>query len=312
MIDLIALAILVLLVVLGWRRGFVRQALDVATLLLGAALAFRLAPVVGRMMSETFDWSPELARVAAGAMLFLALSVGAAFAASAIHGSMRRLPGTSLLNSLAGAGLGGVYATVLAVAAVTLLAAIPLPSALAAELEESTVAARVVAADGPAQRAVEAVSGDRAVQSIIWLRRLADDWLHVASDDDDLVLPVSGSEDARPSTRAAGAVVAAVDRSRAEHGIDPLQWSDDLEVVAVARATAIYRTGSFTAPQSLEDRLGAAGIGEAVGVERLVLAPTIEGAGNAIDSTGSFARAGVGVVDGPYGLMVVLVLVSDA
>jgi uncharacterized membrane protein required for colicin V production len=311
-IDLIGLAIFVLLVVRGWRRGFVRQALDVATLLLGVALAFRLAPIVGRMMSDTFGWSPELARVVGGAMLFLALSVGAGFLSSAIHGSMKRLPGTSLLNSAGGAGLGGVYALVLAVAAITLLAAIPLPAAVAAELEESKIAAQVVDADGPAQRAVEAVSGDRAVQSIIALRRLADDWLLVATEDDDRVLPGSGSGDARPSTKAASAVVASVDRVRAELGLAPFQWSDDLEIVAVARASAIYRTGSFTAMQPLHDRLGGAGIDTAESAERLVLAPTVEGAGRAIDSTGSYDRAGVGVVDGPYGLMVVLVLVGDA
>ena len=312
MIDLIGLAIFVLLVVRGWRRGFVRQALDVATLLLGAALAFRLAPMVGRMMSDTFGWSPELARVVAGAMLFLALSVGAGFLSAAIHGSMKRLPGTSLLNNVGGAGLGGVYALVLAVAAVTLLAAIPLPAAVASELEESKIAAQVVDADGPAQRAVEAVSGDRAVQSIIALRRLADDWLLVATEDDDRVLPGSGSGDARPSTKAAGAVVASVDRVRAELGLAPFQWSDNLEIVAVARASAIYRTGSFTGQQPLHDRLGGAGIDTAESAERLVLAPTVEGAGKAIDSTGSYDRAGVGVVDGPYGLMVVLVLVGDA
>ncbi len=310
MIDLIALAILVLLVVRGWRRGLVRQALDVATLLIGAALAFRLAPVIGRMMSDTFGWSPELARVVGGGMLFLALSIGAGFVASAIHGSIKRLPGTSLLNNVAGASLGGVYALVLAVAAVTLLSAIPLPPALAAEFEESEVAARVVAADGPAQRAVEAVSGDRAVQSIIWLRRLADDWLLVASDDDEVVLPVSSSDDAKASSGAALAVVDAIDRVRADAGLKPVEWTDGLAVVAVARATAIYRTGSFTSRQPLEDRLSGAGIDTSLGTERLVLAPTIEGAGRAIDATGRFARGGVGVVDGPYGLMVVLVLVD--
>ncbi len=310
MIDLIALAILVLLVVRGWRRGFVRQALDVTTLVLGVALAFRLAPMVGRMMSDTFDWSPELARVVGGAMLFLALSIGAGFVSSAIHGSMKAMPGTSLLNNVAGASLGGVYALVLAISAITLLAAIPLPAAVASELEEAQIAAQVLDANGPAQRAGRAVSGDRAIQSIIVLRRLVDDWLLVASDGDDRVLPASGTGDARPSAAAAGTVVASVDRGRAEVGLDPFQWSDDLQIVAVARARAIYRTGSFTAQQPLQDRLVGAGIDATTSAERLVLAPTIEGAGKAIDSTGSYDRAGVGVVDGPYGLMVVLVLVG--
>lgn len=311
MIDLIAIAILVLLVVRGWSRGFVRQALDVTTLVLGALLAFRLAPFVGRVLADLFGWSPDLTRVVGGAVLFLGLSVAAGFAASAIHRSMRRLPGTSLLNSLAGAVLGGVYALVLAIAAVTLLSAFPLPTALAGELEESQVAERVVDPEGPAQRAIEAMSGDRAVQSIIWLRRLAGDWMFVASDDADLLLPVSNDADAKPSTEAAAAVVASIDRARDEGGLVPLRWSDELAVVAVTRAGAIYRSGSFAEGRPIDERLELAGIGAVDSAERLLLAPTVEGVGKAIGSAGPYDEAGIGIVDGPYGLLAVLVLVGE-
>lgn len=311
MIDLIAVVVLVLLVVRGWSRGFVRQALDVATLVLGAMLAFRLAPFVGRLLADLFGWSPELTRVVGGAVLFVGLSVAAGLAAAAIHRSMTRLPGTSLLDSLAGAALGGVYALVLAIAAVTLLSAFPLPAAVAGELEESKVAERVVDPEGPAQRAIGAMSGDRAVQSIIWLRRLTDDWMFVASDDADLVLPVSDGADAKPSTEAAAAVSAAVDRSRNEDGLAPVQWSDELAVLAVARAGAIYRTGSFATGRPIDERLELAGIAAPDSAERLLLAPTVEGVGKVIGSAGGYNKAGIGVVDGPYGLLAVLVLVAD-
>ncbi len=310
MIDLIAVAVFVVLVVWGWSKGFVRQALDVATLVLGAIIAFRLAPVVGRMLTTLFGWSPEVARVVGGSLLFLALAVAAGFAASRIHRSMKHLPGTSLLNSLAGAALGAVYAIVLAVAAVTLLAALPLPRAVAAELEESTVAERVVDPSGPAQRAIGAMSGDRAVQSMIWLRRFVGDWIFVPADGDELTLPVSGSDAARPSSRAADDVVTAIDLVRADRGLEPLEWSDALELVAVTRAGSIYRSGSFTTDPPVADRLGAAGIAATESTERLLLAPTIEGVAKAIDATGSYQRAGVGVVDGPFGMLTVLVLTS--
>ncbi|MCH8900216.1 MAG: CvpA family protein [Acidobacteria bacterium] len=38
MVDLIAVAVLALLVIRGWARGFVREAIDVVTLVLGAIL----------------------------------------------------------------------------------------------------------------------------------------------------------------------------------------------------------------------------------------------------------------------------------
>jgi uncharacterized membrane protein required for colicin V production len=309
MIDLLILAVFVVLVVRGWRLGLVRQALDVLTLLVGALLAFRLSPLVGRLVGATFGWSVEPSRVVGGALLFLGLSIGAAVAAAAIHGSMRRLPGASLLNSVAGASLGAVYALILAIAALTLLAAFPLPAAVAAELDESAVATRVIDADGPAQKAIRAVSGDRAVQSIIWLRRLADDWL-VTGEDDDVVLPAAGPGATRPSSGAAERLVTAVDAARTEAGLSPLEWSTDLDVVAVARANVIYRTGSFIAHEPIQQRLASSGIDAGAADERLVLAPTIESAAAAVDATGAFTRAGVGVVDGPYGMMVVLVLVG--
>lgn len=312
MIDLIAIAVLVLLAVRGWSRGFVRQALDVMTLVVGAILAFRLAPAVGRVLTTLLGWSPELARVLGGAALFLALSIAAGFAAAAIHRSMRKLPGTSLLNSIGGAGLGVVYALILAVAAVTLLSALPLPTVVAGELSESRVVARVVDPEGPAQRAVVAISGDRAVQSMIWLRSVAGDWLVSTADQVDLQLPVTGDEDAKPSTQAAAAVVLAVDRARGENGLAPLRWTDELAVVAVARAGAIYRTGIFSADQPLDHRLDVAGIVATDSAERLLMAPTVEGIGKAIDSAGSYDQAGIGVVEGPYGLLAVLVLVTDA
>jgi uncharacterized membrane protein required for colicin V production len=312
MIDVIAIGLLVVLAVRGWSRGFVRQALDVLTLILGAIIALRLAPVVGRLLTSLFGWSPEPARVVGGTVLFIAMSVAAGFASSAIHRSMRRLPGTSLVNSLAGAALGAVYALVIAIAAVTLLSALPLPKAVASELAASAVAERVVDPGGPAQRAVEAISGDHAVQSMIWLRRIAGEWLFVPSTDAELTMPVDGVEHAHPSSGAADALAAAIDRVRGERGLSQLAWSDDLDVVAVTRAGAIYRTGSFTDARPLNERLDAAGIVAANGTERLLLAPTIEGVERAIDASGQYDQAGIGVVDGPYGLLTVLVLTRSA
>lgn len=300
-----------LLVIRGWVRGLLREAIDVATLVLGAVLAFRLAPVVGRMVAEVFGWSPEPARILGGAALFLAITIGAGFAGSAIHRAMNKLPGTSLLNHVAGAGLGAVYAAVLAIVAVTLLSAVPLPTVIGDELEDSVVAARIIDPDGPAQRAVGLVSGDRAVQSMIWIRRMADDWLFVASGGSDIRLPFGGDSGARPSAEATNAVTDSIDSARASAGLDPLLWEEQLSIVAVTRAGAVYRSGSFVDGQTLEARLSAAGVTAAGSEELLVLAPTLDRLGDSIDAEGDGPiRAGVGVVDGPYGLLAVLVLVT--
>lgn len=313
MVDLIAVAVLVLLVIRGWVRGFVREAIDVATLVLGAILAFRLAPLVGRLVTGVFGWSPEPARILGGAAIFVVITIGAAFAGSAIHRALNKLPGTSLLNHVAGAGLGAVYAAVLAIVAVTLVSAVPLPAVLSDELEDSVVAARIIDPDGPAQRAVGAISGDRALQSMIWIRRMADDWRVVVSGGADIRFPSGGGSGARPSAEATDAVADAIDSARALAGLDPLRWEEQLSLVAVTRAGAIYRSGSFVDGQTLEARLAAAGVTASDSEELLVLAPTLDRLGDSVDPKGDGSmRAGVGVVDGPYGLLAVLVLVTDA
>jgi uncharacterized membrane protein required for colicin V production len=296
MIDLVAFSVLALLVVRGWARGFVRQAIDVVALVLGAALAFRLAVPVGSLITATLGWSPEMARIVGGAALFLALSIGAGLVGSMIHRSLRHLPGTNLLNRAAGATLGAVYAAVIAVVVLSLAAALPLPSAVAAELESSKLVRRVVDPEGPAQRAVGAVAGDRAMQSMIWLRRVADDWLLEGSGDD-IALPQTDDRAFRPSVEAAARVAAAIDDARIQAGEPPLAWSPQLGVVAVARAGSIYRSGSLDAAAPVPDV-----------EERVMLVATIEAAARAIDGHGGFSSAGIGVVDGPYGLLVVMLV----
>ncbi len=296
MIDLVVFSLLALLVVRGWSRGFVRQAIDVATLIVGAALALRLAAPLGSLITATLGWSPHLARIVGGAVLFLGLSIAAGVAGGVIHRSLHHLPGTNLLNRGAGAALGALYATVLVIVVLSLLAALPLPSAMASAMERSKVAKRVVDPDGPAQHLVGAVSGDRAMQSMIWLQRVVGDWLLVGDGDQGVGLP-GESSGLRPSVEGARTVAAAVNEARAAAGETPLTWVDEMSVSAVARAGVIYRDGSFTGDEPVP------------GVEeRLVLAPTMATAAQAVDGAGPYRAGGIGVVDGPYGVLVVVLL----
>ena len=131
MIDVLVGTILILMVIRGWMKGLVREAIDVATLVVGAVIAFRLAPIAGRTLTAIFGMSPEAARLIGGTVLFVAIWVGASIAGMLIHKSIKILPGLSTLNRLGGAALGAVYTAVVVVIGLTLMSAAPLPTVVA-------------------------------------------------------------------------------------------------------------------------------------------------------------------------------------
>lgn len=159
MIDFALGALLVVLVVRGWLRGLVREALDVATMVVGAVLAFRLAVPLGAVVADAVGVSPEVGRLIAGTVSFVAVTVGAALLSSAIHRTIRRLPAMTTLNRLGGAALGGLYAIVVATVALTLVAVLPVPAALDAGVDESVIADTLTDPQGPVQRGMETLAG---------------------------------------------------------------------------------------------------------------------------------------------------------
>ena len=74
--DVIVAVVVAALVVRGWMRGVLREALEFAVLLVGAFLVFRLSPVVGSVIAGMANIPFEVARIVAGMFLFLVLVVG--------------------------------------------------------------------------------------------------------------------------------------------------------------------------------------------------------------------------------------------
>jgi membrane protein required for colicin V production len=307
MIDVLVGTILILLVIRGWMKGLIREAIDVGTLIVGAVVAFRLAPISGRVLSAIFGMSPESARLVGGVFLFVAIWVGASVAGILINRSIKILPGLSTLNRLGGAALGAVYTAVLVVIALTLMSAAPLPSAIADELDRSAAATYIAEPVGPAQRAFGLISGDRALQSMAWIRDTVDAWVIDPTVTNVTIPVIDGGAGIHASSDGARSLFDAINSERDENGLEPLEWSDATALVATTRAYTAYRSGSFVPDVSIENDLAASGVTFAEANEGVVLAATNEGLAVAFDHSGAFTYAGVGVVEGPYGLIAVVV-----
>ena len=307
MIDVLIGTLVVLLVVRGWMRGLVREAIDVGTLVVGAILAFRLAPLAGRMLTSVFGMSPDFARVLGGGLLLVAIWVAASIAGAIITRSMKVLPGLTTLNRLGGAALGILYTAVLAVIVLTLMSAAPLPVAVADEVDRSAVAAYVAEPVGPAQQALGVVAGDRALQSMAWIRSAVDDWV-VDPAVTNITLPeIAGDANVHASVVAAEDLFNRINQTRIDDGLEPLVWSQPMSLVATTRALTAYQTGLLVSPSSIEERLISAGVQFRNADERLVLAATGEVLAGVMDATGTYTSMGVGIVEGPYGLIAVVV-----
>jgi len=121
-----------------------------------------------------------------------------------------------------------------------------------------------------------------------------------------------------PDPAAAKEIFELINRSRVEADLDPLAWSDALAEVAEAYAHEMYVGGFFshTSPggEQIQDRVEAAGITYRVVGENLALAATPKTVHEGLMASPGhranilrqgFTRVGIGVIEGPLGLMVV-------
>ncbi len=317
MIDLLLGIAIAFLLVRGWFRGFVREAMDLAGLVLGVILSFRLSPYVGLLIEDLPGLSRDTSRFVAGMIIFLVVGIGAAVTARALE-KRARLPGLNLINRAWGAGLAGAWGLFVATLVLSLLAIAPLPAAMSGQLDDSAVTRTLTDPAGMPQQLFTRLSGDRIVQTLLNLRNLVGGERVVLEGEESLRFdPVDPAETAAAPAEAAD-VYDLLNRSRVEAGKPPLAWSDILADVAASHAAEMYATGVFSHRSEqtglLTDRLAAAGIVYTVAGENLALAisPTdvhrglMESEGHRSNIlAGDFTRVGVAIVDGPLGLMTV-------
>ena len=73
--DWAVIAIAVAFLIRGWRRGAIREAIDIALLLFGTIVVFRLSPMIGSIVSGMANVPYEVGRVVGGGLIFLVLVV---------------------------------------------------------------------------------------------------------------------------------------------------------------------------------------------------------------------------------------------
>jgi len=318
-VDFVLGALIVALAVRGWMRGFVRESISLAVLVVGLFVAFRLSTPGGTLVESLAGTSTDASRLAAGFVIFLLISATAAVVSSFLHRGIRVMPGLPTVNRAAGAGL----AVLLGVIAVTIILSVAgvlsLPSAVASPVAESTIATRLVDPAGPMQDAVGVISGDRVMEHVLKLQDAVGERRLVA-DDGVVFIPEAEQGDLDAANVKVAESRDLVERERAAAGVGSLEPSAPLDQLALDYAVAVYQTGRFSnvtaAGDSIEGRLSAAGFPVTAAGQTMVLASSPRSAheglmadeeASAVVVDDAYRRIGVGAVNGPLGWIIVQV-----
>jgi membrane protein required for colicin V production len=317
MLDLVLGALLVGLAIRGWMRGLVKEIISLAVLVVGTVASFRLSTPLGKVFAAMSGASPDASRVVAGIVIFFVVAVGAALISRVLHLGMRVLPGVSTLNRAAGATLSLVALILVVTIAASLATVVPLPEAVADEIEASGVADTLTQPDGVPQRVLGFLSGDRVIEITLRIRELTGSARAVATPGSPVPVPAAAGADLKRLPDAEDAVFDLLNRERVAQDAAPLPRSSGLDQVAFDLAWEGYTTGELRIYDDLELRalLNTVGLPSIARTESMVLVASPEAGHVAVvEESGSpvagldFTKVGIAVIRGPQGLLIVEVL----
>lgn len=318
MIDFVLGLFIAGLLVRGWLRGFVREALDLVALVIGLWVAFRLSGPLGEFLTDRFSVAPEVATIGAGVVLFILFGVAMSIAAHFLSRVMS-LPGLNLINRLGGAAVAAMWGIAIILVVINLARVVP--GGWDGRFEGSTVAQSIAGPDAVPQQVFERLAPDgvlgslAAIQGIFGVNRV------VPEGDEVLTIPPAAPDEVRQAREETGAVLERVNEHRTGVGLSALGRSAGLDGIAESRALGTYTIGRLSRDHppggSVATDVTTAGIRLAVVGENLALASSARAAVDAMLGSptalsqfaiSAYDRTGISVVDGPTGRLVVIVL----
>lgn len=317
MLDVILGAYLAWLAVRGWVRGLVREAVGLVGLILGTFLAFRLGGLVGDFLSRSFGWPPEASRIAGGIALFVLLGILLNIGATMLTGVMR-LPGLNMLNRIGGSLLAVLWALALLVVIVNVARALPLPTSWDDQLDRSVVVEGVAGPEAWPQRIFHRLAGDSVLATLHSIQSIFGSGRVVPREGEVVELPQPEPDEIRQLRDEADLALAELNRRRSGAEVALLAPSDVLFDLAELRASDSYLSGRLMrSADCVPDAEARVGVRLVRCSEAVALASTSLAGLDALlgdDEVGAvalgeeFDRAGVAVVDGPTGRLVLVVL----
>jgi uncharacterized membrane protein required for colicin V production len=314
MLDFVLGLALAALLLRGWSRGLVRELLALAGLVLGTWFAFALSPLFGDFLTQSFGVTPEIARIGGGLLLFAlfgtALTIGAFFLTKVMS-----LAGLTTLNRIGGAAVAIGWGIALMLVLINVARVLPLSPSLESRLEESVVVKTIAGPTALPQRLFYGLAADTALAALAEIQGLFGTSRVVPQGAEVITIPPASGDEIRQVRDEAEMVLTEINRARAGQGQGALAASEGLAELAEDRAIRSYTSGRLGRDLDCLPEATALGNSMAACTDVVALASTtlsaLDGmlAGGESEILGaSHDRAGVAVVDGPTGRLVVVVL----
>lgn len=317
--DLVVIGVAAGLALRGWLRGFVREAVEVIVLVVGVVVIFRFSAPIGTVLSAMANIPYEVARIVGGGVVFGVIVLGSAILSRVIVVALKIVPGASVLDRVGGAAVGLLYASVFVVLATTMLGVAPFPNDITDRLDEqvngSAIGSEIVEPQGWIQGYVGSLSGESLYGSVLAIRQIVGDRL--AAGTLPIPLPTVDRDELASLIEESEAVFSGLNSYRVAEGQEPLTWSSDLASVADTRARRAYLSGELSLDDRLDADLASSSIPGTIHIDAIVIGASVDGVVEAFTTTPSYAaalagaeyrRGAVAVVEGPYGLVSVVVV----
>lgn len=309
-IDLVIGTLIVLAVLIGWRRGFLAQFPAVAALLASLWLAMRLYLFASQWISGVTEWPVAWTKPLGFLLILSASLLSQRWLYAGLHSRIPLQVHRHWLNRLLGIAPGLVHGLVQAVIAAALLIALPLTENWQRQVRDSELNTRFTDHAEALQGMLRPVFDDAIGETLTTLKVQP-------QRKETIKLPFIVAN-AKPQSALEAQMLAMINRERVQAGLKPLLMHAPLTAVARQHSADMLARGYFShySPEGKTafDRLREERIAFLIAGENLALAPsvTIAHAGlmhspghraNLLRS--QFGKVGIGILDaGRRGIMV--------
>ena len=310
-IDLLLVAVIILSLMNGYRRGFVHGVLDLAGWVLSLLAGLRYYQPVARWIGPRIDlwsevWDQPIAFILIGLFVSIVVHLIGHAALTRLPKDLQERPINQTLGLLPGFINGLIVAAILS----ALLLAVPLSERLNESARNSFIANRLAVYAEQLEGQLRPVFGEAIGRTL--------NLLTIRPDSDERVTLPFKVATTRPRPDLEKQMLDLVNRERAANGLRPLAPDPELTEVARRHSADMFARGYFAhdTPEGLTpfDRMHQANVQFLTAGENLALAPTLSVAHTGLmNSPGhranilrpQFGRLGIGIMDGGMrGLMV--------
>ena len=310
-VDLLLVAVIMLSLINGYRRGFVHGVLDLAGWVLSLLAGLRFYPPVARWLGARIDlwsevWDQPIAFILIGVFVSIIVHVIGNALLRRLPKDIDERPLNRMLGLLPGFANGLIVAAILS----ALLLAVPLSESLSARAQDSVITDRLSVYAERLENQLRPVFAEAIGRTF--------NLLTIRPDSSERVTLPFKVATTRPRPDLEQKMLDMVNEERAAAGLRPVVADPELTEVARRHSADMFARGYFAhdTPEGRTpfDRMRDANVTFLTAGENLALAPTLPVAHNGLmNSPGhranilrpQFGRLGIGIMDGGMrGLMV--------